>query len=218
MNQVLATAKYVSDHSESVRLNKRRLKKFCKSFNRSDAKHWLSESPFDFSRLAKDEEKMNFLFVYSTTGFCYWGDPPWSVEYRGQNHQGSFGMIAALGRAVEAGVPLLDPRYRARMGREELEEVLDGNITIPMLEDRLRFIRESGSVLMGRYGGLMSTLVQSGGGDVSVLLGQLVKQFSSFEDHSLYDGREICFHKKAQLFVSDLYQLFGESDGVVSAT
>ena len=210
MNRVLESAKYVAGNSKSVKLNKDKLKEFCKAFKRSDAKHWLSTSPYDFSKLESDDEKLNFLLVYSAMGFCYWGDPAWSIQYNGQSHQGSYGMIAAIGRAHDAGMSILDPMYRACMTKNDLKDMLksDGG-EIPLFEERLKFVRETGTFLANNYDRSVSELICSTNQDVQELLGILVKNFSAFQDSYVYNRKEVEFNKKAQLFISDVHQLYG---------
>ena len=51
-------------------------------------------------------------------------------------------MIAALGRAVEKGIPILDPEYLAHICSLDLQEILEGTIEIPLFEERLHILKE----------------------------------------------------------------------------
>ena len=55
MNKILKTTKFVVDRAKRIKINKDKLRKFSKNFHHGDVKHWLSESPFDYSKLNEDE-------------------------------------------------------------------------------------------------------------------------------------------------------------------
>ena len=46
-------------------------------------------------------------------------------------------------------------------------------------------------------------------GDAVKLLDIIISAFPSFDDVSTFNGKKIYFYKRAQLLVSDIYQLFG---------
>ena len=55
--------------------------------------------------------------------------------------------------------------------------------------------------------------MKSAGGDVIKLLDILTRNFSSYNDYYKYNGKEVYFNKKAQLFISDVFQIF-EGEGI----
>jgi len=57
--------------------------------------------------------------------------------------------------------------------------------------------------------------LEKANGDALKLLDTLVSEFPSFYDSSNYKGKEIIFHKRAQLLVSDICQMF-KKQGLVS--
>lgn len=159
---------------------------------------------------------MNFLLVYSTIGFCYWGDTPWSIDYGGKTHVGSFAMIAAIMKAHDTGIKILDPTYRMQISTTEFSNILEisDKNKISLFEERLEFLHESGTVLVNYYGGNVSTLLKSVDNDVIKLLDILTTHFSAYNDSSILNGKEVYFYKKAQLFISDVFQIFkGEGIG-----
>jgi len=214
MNKILSSTKFVVENARYVKINKDKIKELCKNFHHGDVKHWLSEAPLDFSKLS-EEQILNFLLVYSTIGFCYWGNPPWSIEYNRKKYLGSFAMIAAIMNAHKNGIKILDPKYRSQINKEEFAKILnirEGN-KIYLFNERLKFLNESGKIILEKYNGKVSNLVKSAGGDVIKLLEVLTKNFSSYNDSYKYDGKEVHFNKKAQLFISDIFQTF-EGEGI----
>lgn len=204
MNKILETTKQVTDNAAHVTIDREQVAKYALSFAHGSTRHWLSAAPFDFSHLT-DDEKLHFLFLFNALSFCYWGEPKWTVEYDGKSYDGAWGMIVALGRGTKASVPILDATYCAGISREDFSEILQGNVEIPLFEERWRIIKELGSVASQRSFG---TVVNSANGDVRTLLNIILDTFPSFQDKSEYQGKTVCFAKRAQLLVSDIYNIF----------
>ncbi|MBI2109428.1 MAG: hypothetical protein HYT93_04645 [Parcubacteria group bacterium] len=208
MNKILETTRFVVDSSKSVKINNENIATFCKTFQHGNLPHWLSGSPIAFSHL-KDIDKLNLLLVFNSTSFCYWGDPKWTLEWKGERYDGSWGMIAAIMRAIEEGVPILDIEYRSAISKEEYQKILRGNAEIPLLEERWKITKEVASILLEKYDGNFVKFVQAAKGNATKLLGLIITNFPSFEDVSLYEGKKVYFYKRAQLLVEDIYQTFG---------
>ncbi len=152
---------------------------------------------------------VNFLLAQDAVNFCFWGDPPWRVTYRGRVHSGYRGLVAALRRALEVGCPLDDAAYLAHLSADDLEFILRGEGRLPLLRERLENLREVGRVLQERYGGRGERLVEAAGGSAVALVRLLAAEFRSFDDRARYDGLEVPFYKRAQLCVADLYGAYG---------
>jgi Potential Queuosine, Q, salvage protein family len=131
------------------------------------------------------------------------------VDYAGQRWSDSDAEFACIKRAVDNGVPFLDGNYLAKMSKTELNKVFEGNIEMPMLDEKLEVLHQVGKVLAEKYSGRFHTFVKScspklydnGNG----LIDRLVKEFPRFNDVSMLDGHEIKFYKLAQLGVWMLY-------------
>jgi Potential Queuosine, Q, salvage protein family len=131
------------------------------------------------------------------------------VDYAGKHWSDSEAEFVCIERALDNGVPFLDGNYLARITRAELNQVFQGNIEMPMLEEKLEVLHQAGKVLAENYGGRFHRFVHScsprlydnGNG----LIDRLVKEFPRFNDSSLLDGREIKFYKLVQLGIWMLY-------------
>lgn len=190
---------------------------FVRSFDKNKLNHWLSISPFDLHQL-NEIKKMGFLFVLNSISFSYWGTPKWTVEYHGKEYDGAQGMMACLGRAIEKGNPILDFCYLRDMPRIDLEKILDGNIKIPLLDERLRSLRELGKVIFNKYRRDPRHLIDEAETNASRLVDIILENFPSFEDYAVYRRRKIDFGKRAQLLVSDISFNFGGLDDIEKLT
>lgn len=214
MNKVLETTRFVIKNAESVKINKNALADFCNNFSDSPV-HWLKNAPFDINSL-QEKDKLNFLLVLDSISFCYWGEPKWAVEYNGKNFDGAFGMIAAIGKAVENKIPVLDSAFLAKLDSASLESIFKGNVQIPLFRERLNIFNEIGRITSSKFSGDFGNLVKQANGDSLKLLELIVSNFSSFEDSSSFNGKKIFFYKRAQLLVHDIFQAFeGEKYGAL---
>lgn len=208
MNKILETTKHVVENSDFVRINHEKVEEFSSGFDHGKVAHWLSAAPYNFSHLS-NEEKLHFVFLFNALSFSYWGSPKWTVEYKDKKHDGSWGMILALGRGLDEGATLLNFEYCSQIPKEEFSKILRGNTEIPLLEERWKILREIGEKMIAKFDGKVSKLVNEAQGDAQKLVELIVQYFPSFSDTSSYKGKEIYFYKRAQLFVADIYQLFG---------
>lgn len=209
-NPILETTKFVVDHAKYVKINKNKLIEFCKHFDHKDKeniRHWLNDAPFNINIL-DEKDRLNFLLIFNSISFSYWGNPKWTIEYNGKKFDGAWGMIAALKRGIDEGKLILNADFLARITEKELEYILRGNIRIPLLKERWQILRQVGTILKEKYAGDFSKLVSEAQGNSIKLLNLIIDTFPSFRDISTYSGRKILFYKRAQLLVADIYQGF----------
>lgn len=137
------------------------------------------------------------------------------VDFAGQHWSDSEAEFACLKRAMDAGIPILDGKFLAKMTRDELDRIFAGNIRMPMLDEKLAVLNAVGAVLTEKYGGRFHNFVNScsprlydhGNG----MIERMVTEFPRFNDVSQYDGHEIKFYKLAQLGLWMLYATLHKS-------
>lgn len=208
MNKVLDSTKYVFENSRDVSVDSVALESVCGGIEKSELKHWTEAAPIDFSGFNL-REKLMFTLVFNSMSFCYWGKPKWTVEYKGEEHDGSWGMMAALASEIELAKvreekSILDPGYLSNINGAEMGRILWGNVMIPLFQERSSILNEIGIVLSSDYGGDVGRLVERSGLDGLKLLEVIVDDFPSFDDVSTYDDKEVWFYKRAQLLVADI--------------
>ena len=160
-----------------------------------------------------------FLLVANSVNFSFWGNPKWTVTDPAGEFDGSFGLFAAFTRALGEGAPLLDASYLSDIPSKDLEHILRGNVQIPMFEERVAVLREVGTVLKERFGGLPTRVIQEAEGKAPGLVDLLTSCFPSFDDRVCYAGSPIAFQKRAQLVPAMLHARFrgqgwGRLDGL----
>ena len=167
--------------------------------------------PFGVGR-GNVDEAIDFVMVADSidTAFTdFVRHEKFQVDYAGQHWSDSEAEFACIKRAVDAGVPFLDGNYLAKITRAELNKVFQGNIEMPMLDEKLEVLHQVGNALAEKYDGRFHKFVKSCSprlyGDGNGLIDRMVKEFPRFNDVSLLDGHEIKFYKLAQLGVWMVY-------------
>jgi Potential Queuosine, Q, salvage protein family len=164
------------------------------------------------------KEAIDFILVANSidTAFTDFAThTKFQVNYAGQHWSDSEAEFACLKRTIDAGTPILDGKFLAKLSRDELNRIFAGNIEMPMLDEKLAVLQEVGKVLAENYDGRFHNFVHdcsprlydNGNG----LIDRLVKEFPRFNDVSEFQGHEIKFYKLAQLGVWMLYSTLHKS-------
>jgi hypothetical protein len=167
--------------------------------------HWWDDSP----------RAADYVLVLDALNFCFWGEPRWRVPFEGKLLDGYWALAACLRRALDAGIPLLDPAYLAAFDEAAARDLFAGEAEIPLLAERIANLREVGQGLLAA-GGSFAEIVASSGGSGEALVAEVVRHFPSFDDVATYqsddvaadDGQPVRLYKRAQILVSDLHGIF----------
>ncbi len=211
MNKVLETTKSVVAEAKHVQINDAAMEKVCAEFSTKDTKTWIDAAPFTWQR-GNDETELAFVIVLNALNFCYWGEQKWSMTHQGKKLDGAWGMIASLRRAMEEGIPILDPRYLETIQKDDVAHILREEHHIPLFEERCGILQEVGHQMGIKYNYRFSYVVAAANGDALQLVDLLTRDFPSYCDDAVYNGRRVYFHKRAQLAVGDLCYAF-KGDG-----
>jgi hypothetical protein len=156
--------------------------------------------------LSEPGELMDFVLVSTAINFAFTDFRTRRVfrtEFAGREWSDAEAMFACLARARQAGVPVLDGAWLARVTPAQLRRVFRGNMEIPLILDRAAILRETGEVLVTRYNGRFRNFVRSGRPLAfdrgRGLVERLAAEFPRFRDVSRYRGQEVKFYKLAQL-------------------
>lgn len=214
MIDVLKTTKFVTENADHVEIDLGGLENLVKKITEKELN--VSEM-----QLVKYEWELNDLIQLITLTnvvcFCFWAEKDqvkWIVNIEGEVLDGAIAQFRAFEYALKHDRKLLDATYLSKMSRNNLAKILDGNVEIPMFDERLKLIRSYGKDLLEHFGGDFFKYYDSCDGDGFKLLEVLIENFESFDDTSMYKGKEIGFYKRAQLnskMLSDAREMIGES-------
>jgi hypothetical protein len=209
MWEVLQTAKNVAGKSRLVGVDMKALIRFSRKLLADGVEVPSWERRYHF--LGEDEETVSYLLVLDSINFCFWpasGKAKWEIEYQSRKLSGYYALAAALKQAAESGIPITKAEYLAGVSSDNLKQILGGKGELQILEHRVHILNSLGEVLLGEYEGKPHRLVESSGGSAINLARLLAKKIPSFRDVAYYQGYEVFFYKRAQIFAADLYGTF----------
>lgn len=161
-----------------------------------------------------------WVLVLDALNFCFWstGAERWRIAYQDEVYDGYWALVAALRRAVDAGLPLWDGEWLTSASFAELASIFAPadrhGPPIPLLESRIANLREVGAGLQDRS---VEELIGDANGSAVALVEDVRKRFPSFDDVVTVDGREARFLKRAQILIGDLHGAF-EGEGLGAFT
>jgi hypothetical protein len=167
-----------------------------------------------------DERTAMWLLALDALNFCFWGqgsDPfvRWRVEWRGELVDGYVALVAALTKAAQRDFPLHDAHRLANVDFDAVAAILapaEGHPVIPLLDERVRNLRELGQGLLSLDPDTPATnLIHQAHGSAIALVRDVVTRFPSFNDVSTWKraetglpGNEVRFYKRAQILAGDI--------------
>jgi hypothetical protein len=154
----------------------------------------------------------NYVLVLDALNFSFWPDPGaarWKVAWQGREWGGYWALTAALRRAVEERVPILEAGWLAEISIGQVERLLRGSEgVIPLLDARQAHLQEVGRVLLSRYDGRFVNMVEESRFDAVALTLRLAEELYSFADVARYDDLRVPLYKRAQIAPVDLFGTF----------
>jgi hypothetical protein len=203
MHKVLESIKEVVNTSKKITINEKNIKLFCSNnFIRKDI-HWLKFSPIDLMSL-DFQSQLKLFFILDSISFCFWNLPKWKIEYNKQIFDGSWGMTAALAKAIDNNIPILDFHFLSQITTSEFNKIVEDENKLALREQRVQILNELGTKMVNTFNANPLNILESVNYDAIELMELILKSFKSFEDQEYYNGRIIHFNKKAQLLTSDI--------------
>lgn len=201
LKKIIETCDFVSSNSKHVRINETAITSVLDKFKNIKTEHWLLCNPYNILDL-DTKDLINYLIIYSSMDYSFWGDPKWTIETEKGSEDGAFALVKVL----------LDLRnYKGhlnfeKISYEEFKSFLTGNIEIPLMKERYETALEISRVINSEMNGNFYNYIKDITTDVE-LFNLIIKNFSPFEDTRTYDGKTIYFYKLAQLATSDILHI-----------
>ena len=203
---VLKTTAFVVTHARFVKINHAAIERAADTLAE---KHVAPPTwNYEYHFFDGAESTVNYLFLLDALNFCFWGKPKWGIKHLDKKLDGYWALAAALKRAMEKYPHIAKAEFLARISPQELANILRGDTTIPLFAERWRNVRELGAVLREHWGGSTATFVTDAHRDAARLAQMIAENFTSFNDITVYDNREVRFFKRAQILVCDLWGAF----------
>jgi len=156
-----------------------------------------------------------WVLLVDCLNFCFWttSGQPWTVEYQGRSWQRCYALVASLRRAVATDARWLTPERWSDATAAQLETVFAGAGRIPMFEDRVRILNETGRLIGSRFSDDALNLAEEAGFQADRIAALACSAFPSFRDIHIYRSLDVAILKRAQLFASDLADALARNQG-----
>lgn len=201
LNKIIKSCKYVTDNSKYVTINEIKLNKFVQEIKKVETKHWLSYSPYNLLDLPV-EIIVNILLVYEAIDFSFWGEPKWTIDTEKGKEDGSIALLYKMLKYVREN----NTTDFSNISKEEFSEILEGNIEIPLFEERYNIIKNVSQIVNEKMSGNFYKYIKDIYTDKE-LFNVITKNFTNFKDERFYKGKMIYFYKLAQLLTSDILHI-----------
>ena len=198
LENIIISCNYVSKNSKHVTIDEEKLNLFVENIKDIKMNHWLSSSPFGLLDLS-DETIINFLLIYESINFSFWGEPKWTIDTNIGKLDGSIALLYVLLQYVKES----KSTDFSSMSKKEFLKILKGNIKIPLFEERFKIIKEVSAIVNDKMQGNFYQYIKDITSDIE-LFETIIANFPSFKDERLYNKQTIYFYKLAQLLTSDI--------------
>lgn len=210
--KVLETSRFVVSNAKYVKINYDKANLLIDELLKFDNVHYLTKVPYGIYDM-NTRDIVNFLLIYDSIDFSFWGNPKWEIDANGKKIDGGIALLHCLFNLFN-GRNSIEVYYQLEnMTFDEFKEILDGNIEIPLLEERYKIVTSIAKLVNNKMQGNFYEYIKDMNTDEQIFE-VILSNFSSFQDTRTYDGKTIYFYKLAQLLTSDILHVIEIKEGI----
>lgn len=202
LNEVLETSKFVVDNAKHIKINYDKSTELIDELLKFDNIHYLTKVPYGVYDM-NVRDIINFLLIYDSIDFFFWGNPKWTIDADGKELDGAIALLHCIFNLFKNRDSIEVYKQLENMTLEEFKDILKGNIDIPLLKERYKIVTDIVKTVNTKMNGNFYDTIKNMNTDQEVFK-TIISNFSSFEDTRTYDGKTIYFYKLAQLLTSDI--------------
>ena len=202
LNKVLKTSEFVANNAKHVKINYDKANILIEELLRFDNVHYLTKVPYGVYDM-NTRDIINFLLIYDSIDFSFWGNPKWTIDVNGKNLDGGIALLHCIFNLFNGRDSIDVYQQLENMTLGEFKDILKGNTDIPLLEERYKIVTGIAKIVNSKMNGSFYDSIKDMNTDQAVFK-TIISNFSSFEDTRTYDGKTIYFYKLAQLLTSDI--------------
>ena len=192
---------YVMKNSKYVYINYKKLDDFIKKIEIRNLKHWLISNPYNLFDMGI-EKIVNFLLIFESIDFSFWGNPKWTIDLNGDSKDGSDALLYLMINYVKNNNSI----DFSNITFDEFRNIFLGNVDIPLLEQRYNNVKNVSNIVNEKMNGNFYDSIKYLTVDRD-LFEYIITNFDCFIDERKYNGYKIYFYKLAQLLTSDILHL-----------
>ena len=202
LDKVLETSKFVVDNAKHVKINYDKANELIDELLKFDNVHYLTKVPYGVYDMST-RDIINFLLIYDSIDFSFWGNPKWTINVNGKDLDGGIALLHCIFNMFDGRDSLEVYKQLENMTLEDFKEILKGNIDIPLLEERYKIVSSIAKIVNKKMNGSFYDYIKDMNTDQEIFK-TILNNFSGFEDTRTYKGQTVYFYKLAQLLTSDI--------------
>ena len=202
LDKVLETSKFVVDNAKHVKINYDKANELIDELLKFDNVHYLTKVPYGVYDM-NTRDIINFLLIYDSIDFSFWGNPKWTIDANGKDLDGGIALLHCIFNLFNGRDSVEVYKQLENMSLEEFKEILKGNIDIPLLKERHKIVSSIAKIVNKKMNGSFYDYIKDMNTDQEIFK-TILNNFSSFEDTRTYKGQIVYFYKLAQLLTSDI--------------
>ena len=114
-------------------------------------------------------------------------------------------IAGGLKKSVLADRSCLAAQNLKSMSGPQLRTLLQWPTELPLEQERVRLVREMSRNLIAYYDGQAANIVAKANNSAVTLVDLLTANFPGFRDHAIFQGKQVFYYKRAQIFVGDVW-------------
>lgn len=202
LDKVLETSKFVVSNAKHVKINYDKANELIDELSKFDNVHYLTKVPYGVYDMST-RDIINFLLIYDSIDFSFWGNPKWTINVNGKDLDGGIALLHCIFNMFDGRDSLEVYKQLENMTLEDFKEILKGNIDIPLLEERYKIVSSIAEIVNKKMNGSFYDYIKDMNTDQEIFK-TILNNFSGFEDTRTYKGQTVYFYKLAQLLTSDI--------------
>lgn len=202
LDKVLETSKFVVDNAKHVKINYDKANELIDELLKFDNVHYLTKVPYGVYDMST-RDIINFLLIYDSIDFSFWGNPKWTINVNGKDLDGGIALLHCIFNMFDGRDSVEVYKQLENMTLEDFKEILKGNIDIPLLEERYKIVSSIAGIVNKKMNGSFYDYIKDMNTDQEIFK-TILNNFSGFEDTRTYKGQTVYFYKLAQLLTSDI--------------
>ena len=139
LDKIKNTCQYVVCNGKYVKINYNKLDNFINNIDSNNLKNWILYNPYNILEL-DIETLINFLLIFESIDYSFWGQPKWEVYTDDGIKDGSDALLYIMLKYVKE----TKTTDLSKMTIEEFSQLLKGNTEIPLLKERYKTRRNLG--------------------------------------------------------------------------
>jgi len=202
LNKVLDTCKYVQENTKHVTINYDKTNELIEELYNFNNIHYLTKVPYKIYDM-DTKDIVNFLLIYDSIDFSFWGEPKWTIDNNGKKLDGGIALLDCMFNLFNKNDSVEIYKKIEKLTLEQFKQILKGNIEIPLLKERYEIITNIAKIVNTKMEGNFYNYIKDMTTDTQIFK-TIIYNFYSFDDTRTYKGKTIYFYKLAQLLTSDI--------------